>query len=65
MEEGISEHYLHWKSYAKKPAKLRKLHSGLQCLVGLLVFVTVAGCNLRTQFVVFIMKCVDKERHET
>ena len=44
---------------------LRKLYSGLHCVGGLLVLVTVAGCNLRAQFVVFIMKRVDKERHET
>ena len=35
------------------------------CLVDLLVLVIMAGCNLRAQFVVCIMKCVDEERHET
>ena len=42
----------------------RDLYSGLHYLVGLLVLVILAGCNLRAQFVVFIMKCGDEERHE-
>ena len=38
-----------------------KLDSGLHCLVGLLVLVTLVGCDLRALFVVFIMKCVDED----
>ena len=44
---------------------LRNLYSVLDCLVGLLVPVSLASCSLRTQFVVFVMKCVDEESHGT